>query len=443
MEPTTAIPQGGEDKGHLQDLTQVPGGELPGVNPDASEALDQLLAAKTKEKADAAEGTPAPEPKPAPAPKPDPAAPAPKPDATPAPVPDPAAPATPPAVETYESVEPPPNVKPKTAESFAKVKTLAKAAITAAEEKAAAAEKRALELEEKSKNAKALTPETEKELEELRKFRTSLDVEADPQFKQFDAKIAANEEAILSRLKTAGASDEVIAKIKEIGISDVNWDELTQKMPAQVRRLIDSKLVDNENLADQKKQAINAAKANADEFLKTRSQAQENQAKERQDKTRQEIDKHLPQMTWLALKPIPTDAKPEERAGLEAHNKLVTDTKADLDSALNEDTPEMRAALLLSYAQLRRVREDIKVVQSDATAKEKALQDQITALTKERDEANAFVKRVKGASTARIHSSAPPSDAPAAPKVDHTTDPSSALDAARDAVLAAKAARAE
>ncbi len=427
LEPTSAILEGGDDGNHLQNLADIPTGDgLPSVNPDTSDALDALLAKQTAEK----EGAPDPAPV---------ATVTPVTPATPV-TPDPAAVVAPvvPA-PTYDSIEPPPNVKPKTAEAFTQIKTLAKEAVTAAEKRAADAEARAAKLEEDAKASKSLTPETEKELEELRTFRKSLEVESDPQFKEFDTKIAANEEFILSRLKQAGASDELVAKVKEIGVSDVNWDELAGKLPPSLRRIVDAKLVENETIAENKKQAITKAKANVDEFFKARTEAEAKQTTARQEKTKAEVDRHLPQMGWLAVKPIPADAKPEEKAALEAHNKLVTETKEDIGQALQDDSPEMRAVLVLGFAQLKRVRADLAAVQAETAAGRKALEAQIATLTKERDDAKKFVEKFKGASTARIQSSAPPSGEPKKVEINHNTDTASAL----DTLLAAKLAERE
>ncbi len=417
LEPTAAIPTGGEDNENtLQNIGDIPpGGDLPSVNPDTSDALDALL----KEKQNPPTETPPP-----------------------APVVDPAAPpvTTPPPVvpePTFETVEPPPNVKPKTVEAFTQIKALAKKAVTAAEKRALAAEARAKELEDASKAQKALTPETEKELEELRTFRKSLDVEADPQFKEFDTKVAENEAAILSRLKDAGASEELLAKVKEIGVADVDWDSLASKLPPSVRRVIDAKLVENENFKDAKKQAVAKAKANADEFFKTRTEAQTKQAEARLEQTKQNLDKYIPQMAWLATKPVPVDAKPEEKTALEAHNKLVAETKQDIAQALQDDSPEMRAILVLGYAQLKEARRDLTTVQATAAAEKKALEAKVTAAEERATKAEEFAKRIKGASTSRIQSSAPPTTAAPA-KVDYRTDTGTALDTHLAELLAAK-----
>jgi hypothetical protein len=170
-----------------------------------------------------------------------------------------------------------------------------------------------------------------KELEELRAFRLKLDVEADPSFKKFDEQVTANVESIYSKLRAAGVGEESIKKIQELGgPGEVDWDSLSSKLNPQLKRYIDGKLFENEDLVEKKKQAIEAAKKNAGEFLKTREQELGKSTEANRKATETEINGMLPQMPWLKEREITANAKPEEKASAESHNKLISEIRENM-----------------------------------------------------------------------------------------------------------------
>jgi hypothetical protein len=174
--------------------------------------------------------------------------------------------------DEFDAIELPPHTKPKTGEAFGTVKALARQRI-------AAIQKERDELKEKldaaDKLSKDLPEDTKKELEELRKFRQQMDVEADPTFKEYDTKSASNLEAIYSKLTDNKFNKDAIDKIKELGgPANVDWDKLAAdgRITPGLKRFIDGKLFENDDLVEKKKQAIDAAKKNAAEFLKKREE---------------------------------------------------------------------------------------------------------------------------------------------------------------------------
>ncbi len=90
---------------------------------------------------------------------------------------------------------------------------------------------------------------------------------------------------------------------------------------------------------------------------------------------------------------------------------------------------EMRAVLVLGYAQLKQVRTEYTGFQAVVAAEKKALEAKVTAAEERAAKAEAFVAKVKGSSTARIQSSAPPTGEKAPVQVDYKMDTGSALDA--------------
>lgn len=325
------------------------------------------------------------------------------------------------AAEDFEKVELPPYTKPKSVEAFAKVKALAGQKIAAIEaEKAKLAEELAAAKESASK---AIKPEVEKELEELRAFRLKFDVEADPQFNKFDQTVKENEELIYARMKAAGIDENSIKRIKELGGPEqVDWDAIKEKIPAPLMRYIEAKIFENGDLSEKKRQAIEAAKKNASEFVKTRQEEIVNQTTGRAQATKAAFDAMLPKFDWLKEKPIPVTAKPEEKAAIESANSLTKKVLADVQEALNDDSPEMRSILIAGFAQLMKVRADFDSAKAAHTA-------EIAKLTATIKEKEAFIEKIKNASTPRLTGRATtPGEVTTPQKSSINEDPGEAVD---------------
>lgn len=396
---------------------------------NTNSALDDLL-----KQAEVTEGDEIPLDEPAapvkPATPPDPA----KPAADPvAPVADPAKPGLDPAKpnipdDDFEKVVLPPYTKPKSVEAFATVKQMAR-------EKLAAVEREKAELTAKLAAAEAATkpvatPEAEKELTDLRNFRLKFDVEADPSFKAWDTSIKENEELIYAKMKAAGVDEASIKKIQELGGPGViDWEALASKFPAPLKRYIEGKVFENEDLAEKKKAAVAEAQKNSAEFVRTRQEEIYKGTEGRQKETLAAFDEFRPNMAWLKEAPIPPTATPEEKAKLEASNALVKQVETDMQEAFSDDSPRMRAILISGFAQLMRLRTEHDAV----IATHKAEVDKLNASIKEKD---AFIARIKNSSTARL-SSASPEGKPKA-KVDLNEDAASALDRHYKEALAAQ-----
>ncbi len=310
--------------------------------------------------------------------------------------------------DDFDKIELPPHTRPKSKESFELVKKLARDKVAALEKERADLEAKVKELAEKG-NGK-VDPAIVKELDELRKFRSKLDVEADPAFAEYDTKAKNNVEAIFAKLAELNAPKESLDKIREMGVENVDWDSV--KMSAQLRRFIESKLATNLDLADQKKAAIAEAKKNADEYLKTRRETFAKKSEDESKSVENEINALAKDFSWMSEKQSKTGATPEETASIEAHNKLATDIKGMMTEAVNDSSPRMRALLAIGTAQFVALRDEHARVKKDYETK-------LAAITKERDEAKAFVEKIKANSTNRMR------ETPAVPPVpkDKATNP--------------------
>lgn len=305
------------------------------------------------------------------------------------------------AKDEFDEIELPPHAKPKTTESFATVKTLARQRIAEARKER---DELKAKLEEAEKSAKAGLPEeAKKELEELRDFRRQMDVEADPSFKEFDSKSTANTEAMFSKLAAAGFDKDAIQKVKEIGLANVDWDKLLAdgKINSGLKRFIDGKLFENDDLVEKKKQAIAEAKKNAEKFLAERAKNDTRTDDAFATETNKQWSEAIaPKIDWLKEHTITDKTPAAEKEIAQAHNKLVKEIQADIKEAIADPSPYMKAILVGSYATSKKLAWELTRLKTGTDA-------QIKKLTEELASANKTLERIKGASPGKVNSSAP------------------------------------
>lgn len=313
------------------------------------------------------------------------------------PVTDPLKPVDPPAVppvepdDAYAKIKPPPHSKPATTESFNALKK-------AAREEAA---KLRTELEDAKKkiptDGSAMTPELKKELDDLKAFRAAHDIQNTAEFVAAHVTpLQTNNETILAKLKSAGYTDEHIAKIKEIGLDKLDWEPVLAKLPTIARRAIEAKLLENETLNDKRAAAIAAAQKAPGEFTAKQAEAAKNAAKQADTETTAEIESVIGKVDWSKPKEVPAAATAAERTEIENFNKFVKEQSDRKAIMLEDRSPKMRgtlvAAALLAYQ----------------------FMGQSQSWQKRAEEAEAELARVrKSSSTARRASNAPTTGLPA------------------------------
>lgn len=356
-----------------------------------------------------------------------------KPDA--APVVAPAKPdAAPVADDIFQGIALPTSSKPKSTEAFAAVKAKALEEISARDAKLAELEKKLAALEESAKNP---APDgRDAELEDHRTFRAKLDVEVDPRFKAFDKEIADNHAFVYSQLlKTGKITQENIDTIKKHGgPGKVHLEKVFELInDPHIQRVVESKIADEEMLHFKKEQAIKATKENVAGYLKEREEAYQKSVKSHNDATQKEFSTLVSKMDWTKDRELPKDADDAVKADVKKHNEFVASTKKDLEAALHDDSPEMRAILLAGMGQLL----NLQRVDANKTAK-------LAAVEKELSEANAKLEKIKSASRSRLPNSAAPvtSKAPEVKKDDFSTPTVDALENIRKQIHAERAAKA-
>lgn len=352
---------------------------------DSSAALDKLAAAKEN---------PEPDPTPVPDPKP---------------IDDPAAKEAAEKAEkeaaerkaTLEKAEEffkdapklPPNASPKSGEAFSQVKIKAAQEISARDAEIERLKKERSEFEEKLKNP--VPPELEQELKDLREWRTKLDVEADPKFKEFDKSIEQAREFIYAQLEANPLmTDAIITEIKKFGGPDmVKIDKLLADLKdPMLQKLVERKIEDIETAKFNKSNAIKAAKANINQYITDRSKQLENSGTQHQTETQKHLNEYTAKFDWLKEKNIDPKLNSDEKKSVEEHNGFVKQTRQNIEAALKDDSPEMRAIMIAGMAQLLNLQRVYDATVSGWEKDKKALKEATEALDKYK---NASVSRLR------------------------------------------------
>lgn len=302
--------------------------------------------------------------------------------------------------DRFSQITLPPHAKPATAASFATLKALANEQVRLADEARKQAEEKVKAAEERL--AKGPGEEVTKELTELREFRQKLDVEADPSFNEFDNKIKSNDELIYAKLKSTGTTDETIKKIQELGgPGRIDWETTGTNLNPSIKRYIEGKIFENEDLQAKREEAVAKAKSNAAEFLKNREQQTGANVEMRRKSVETEINTLLPQLGWVAPKTADEKATAADKAAVEAHNKLVQTAKEYVVEALHDDSPKMKAILVAGFVELQKVRADL-------ASQEATYKAQVAGLEARLKESTDLVERIKKSSTGRLRESGAP-----------------------------------
>ena len=286
----------------------------------------------------------------------------------------------------------PPGASPKSAEAFSAVKIRAAQEISARDAQLEETRKKLAEAEERLKAGP--DPAVVKELEEHRQWRARLDVDADPKFKEFDKQIAASHEFIYAQLrKSPAVTAEVIEQIKKLGgPENVNLDKIFSAVKdSTLQRVVEAKVADIEVAKFNKDQAVAEAKKNIAGYLEQQRKSYEESVGSHNAATKARFSELSSKLSWFSEKPVDAKADEPTRKSAEAHNTFIKGVRSQLDEALRDDTPEMRAIMLAGMAQLiylQRVHEGTKA--------------ESAALKAELAEAKTKLEKLTGASVSRL-----------------------------------------
>jgi hypothetical protein len=336
--------------------------------------------------------------------------------------------------DPLKEVQEPEGASQKARDNWKALRDKAAAEIAARDTKLAEAQKKLAEFEERTKNPTPEQLQKEKELEELRLFRAKLDVEFDPAFKKFDTQVAQNEAFIYAQLmKSPAVGADVIEQIKKYGGPDkCNLSKLFESIAdPTLQRIVESKIAENAQIRYQKDQALSVTKQNMESYLKEKEKSYIDAATQHTTVTQGELTKYLGALEWAKPKEVTGDDA--AKAAATEHNKWLEKVQAEVNQGLQDDSPQMRAVLLTSYANMCRLQRD-----------NASMTTELAALKKEHADLSAKWTAVKKAGTSRLRESgAPPGGAlpQAKPANQFTTPATESLDNLMKTVMEERAAK--
>jgi hypothetical protein len=197
-----------------------------------------------------------------------------------------------------------------------------------------------------------------------------------------------------------------------------------------LQRIVESQIADVAKVRYEKDLAITEAKKNVGEYLANREKAVTEAIGGHQKATAAELAQFATALPWFAEKTA--DAKADEAAKkeIEEHNQFVVETRAQMQAALQDDSPRMRATLITGVLQLFNLQREHEKLKAAHEAKSKAY-----------DEVAAKWEKVKASGRSRLpeSSAAPGAPAPQKPKQDLNVRSQDALDSIAKQIMEERA----
>lgn len=298
--------------------------------------------------------------------------------------------------DAFKAVQLPPHSKPPSRSAFDEVKRIARERIAAVETELAAVKAKV-----PAADVKIVTPEIEKELEELRAYKKAQDFTSTDDFKnEYVKPIEQTDDAISAKLKQLGMTDAALGEAKKIGYDKLDWDALLKDIPQTSRLSLQALILQREQLNEKLAQGKDKATKMPQELAAKYTEIESRRSAEQEALRITAANEIVTKGKLFETKTIPVDATPAARKELEEHNKFIKEQQDRFESWKKDTSPEMVGTLLAgtlkAYALLREV-ETLKAYKTRAETAEAEL---------------AKIKRAS--STSRTSRTAPAT--PAAPK---------------------------
>lgn len=268
--------------------------------------------------------------------------------------------------DALDKVALPPHVSQKSKDAFASIKATARLEITQREEKITNLTK---ELET-AKSGNPLSDADRKHFEELIKFRETHDFKGSKEYvTKYVEPLKKAEDAIIAKFKEAGGSDEQVAELRKLGMTEANWEEVYKFAP-QLRRFVDARLVEIDDIKAKEKSALEEAAKRPGELAEREklAKAEIARAEEATIKAAAEVFTKDPQ--WKE-KTIPASATPAEKKAIEEDNAFVREQHKRLQTCLSSTKPEWRAEIAATAVEAFRYKRDADRATARVTELEK------------------------------------------------------------------------
>jgi len=292
-------------------------------------------------------------------------------------------------LKAFDEVKLRPDASQKTKDTFANLKKISTEALRAANaEKLRLRQEHEQQIADLRKTITApsteLSPEVKAELEALRGFKATFDIENDPKFKEeiatkMEIPKNANYDAIYAVLQSHGLPDSEVKAVREMSEADrvANIGEFMEKLPRLSRMKVEAKLLENLNLDSAREKAIaearNAAAGKKAEFREAPEKLREKEVAE--------VKSHADRFrahTVFKKHEVTAGTPAEEKKRFEAENARIDGLTKIYEEAVSDATPAGRAENAFGVV----LAHHFKAQADAATAKIQKLEAELEAIKK-------------------------------------------------------------
>ena len=242
----------------------------------------------------------------------------------------------------------PASASQKSKDTFANLKALSEEALRLANQKSVS-----IRAEYEAKIAAAAsaapktapTPEDEAELKTLREFRATFDIENDPTFqKSFSKKQEDNYNSIYTIFTQTGLQESELKALKNLPEADriEQIGEFMDKLPTALKTKVQTKLMANMNLDDERQTALQAAVEKARVVRQETIEAPAKQKELSAAAIKQAAESFQTAPVFKRVE-IKADTPPEEKKRLEAVNQNVERYSKLFNDVLHDESPKAKA----------------------------------------------------------------------------------------------------
>lgn len=301
------------------------------------------------------------------------------------------------AEDDFDKVKLPSHARPATGKQFEEVKAIGRRMVSEMNTKYATLQKEMEALKSKvPADGQTVDPETKEELEQLREFARLTDYQTSPAFKkQYDTPIDKQTESVFASMKSLGYNDEALARVKELGLKNINWTETTKDLDERAKAKFFRELDKLEGLEETRQGALDTAKTDKEAFLKQVAEAPDQEVV--RTKTGLEgannILNHNKLFDTLSLDKLPTGVSKEHAEALNAGSE---DAKKFLEAYGTDASPQTFAELLAIGAAAQRYLK----VNTYLKGHSDALTTKLADAEKRATEAESRLTKIKGAGAA-------------------------------------------
>ncbi len=263
-----------------------------------------------------------------------------------------------------------PHDKPKTAKRISallKIKGDLEASVANTKKEVEAKQAKLQELETELSKTKSADPATseaiKKQLDELAMYRRQYEIDNDPTIKsKYDGRIESAENDVVKVLTAYGAQDPLLAVVKaeggwakfassqkQIKLADGRSmaasevaEAIFESLPLGHRHEIEAAMLEQSQTARERARFIAEEKANAAKYFSEKDNVSKKAQEDHQkliETTKADLAKWkqetMDNTEFLKVKPVPATATAEEKATIEADNKIAVELNDRLEKALS------------------------------------------------------------------------------------------------------------